>query len=269
VSMHILLDKRDGHHRSLVAVQYDAISREAATHMRKYLDSIKDFRGGMTSWGKPIPRLQKWYGSRYFGEHWKDQDNLRWKPCVYEPELAEIQKLLQTRLDGCKVARIMGVAGASRRTRVRRRSRFGRHGYFKMRNRRKPLNSCLMNKYRDGGDSIKSHRDSEVIFGENPVVVILSIGAMRTLTFRRILFDEDNLHLVQPETDPDLADEFSVVMNEGSIVVMAGALQKYYSHEISKTDNCNGHGHGHGDCHGDGHNCKTRYSLTFRNFGET
>jgi len=110
-----------------------------------------------------------------------------------------------------------------------------------------------MNKYRDGGDSIKPHRDSEDIFGENPVVVILSIGAARTLTFRRIIYDEDNLHLIQTETDPVLAHEFSVEMTEGSMVIMAGALQKYYSHEITKVVDVE---------------CQTRYSLTFRNFGD-
>lgn len=110
-----------------------------------------------------------------------------------------------------------------------------------------------MNKYRDGNDSIKPHRDSEEIFGENPVVVILSIGAARTLTFRRIIYDEENLHLIQPETNPAMAQEFSVEMQEGSIVIMAGALQKYYSHEITKVNE---------------EKCKTRYSMTFRNFGE-
>ena len=253
--MKIILDKRDGHHRSIVAVDENAISLEDILWTRSYLDRIPDFRGGMTSWGKAIPRLQKWYGSGYFGEHWKDQDNPRWMPCEYEPELVVIQKKMQALFDECAVAQLLGRAGnATRRSRVRRKSRFGRHGHFKMRNRRTPLNSCLLNKYRDGSDSIKSHRDSEEIFGENPVVVILSIGATRTLTFRRILFDEDNLHLVQHETDPDLADEFSVEMKEGSVLVMAGALQKYYSHEISKDV---------------GNSSKTRYSLTFRNFGKT
>tara|TARA_Y100001958_G_C21240319_1_gene567809 strand:+ start:1749 stop:2516 length:768 start_codon:yes stop_codon:yes gene_type:complete len=254
--MKIILNKRDGHHRSMVAVHENVISREEILWIREYLNSISDFRSGMTSWGKAIPRLQKWYGSDYFGAHWKDQNNPRWMPCLYEPELLAIQEIMQARLDECAVMRKLGLClgggGATRRTPARRKCRFGRRGHFKMRNKKKPLNSCLMNKYRDGSDSIKPHRDSEEIFGDNPVVVILSIGAARTLTFRRIIYDEDNLHLIQPETDPALAHEFSVEMKEGSMVIMAGALQKYYSHEITKVNEGK---------------CQTRYSMTFRNFG--
>ena len=191
----------------------------------------------------------------YFGAHWKDQDNERWKPCEYEDELVVIQAMMQARFDECVVAKEMGLMGVTRRGCSRRRCRFGRCCHFKMRNRRKQFNSCLLNKYRSGEDSIKPHRDSEEIFGENPIVVILSIGATRTLTFRRIIYDEDNLHLIQQETDPALADEFSVEMPEGSMVVMAGALQKYYSHEITKVDDA------------DDEKDWCRYSLTFRNFG--
>lgn len=252
--MNIILDKRDGHHhRSMVAVHHNVISAHDILWIRQYLNRLPDFRGGMTSWGKAIPRLQKWYGSDYFGAHWKDQDNPRWMPCAYEPELQAIQEIMQQCLDNSIVATQLNIAQATRRTTARRRlARFGKYGHFKMRNKRKPLNSCLMNKYRDGSDSIKPHRDSEEIFGENPVVVILSIGATRTLTFRRIIYDEDNLHLIQPETDPTMAQEFSVDMPEGSIVIMAGALQKYYSHEITKVHD---------------KTCQTRYSMTFRNFG--
>lgn len=251
--MNIILDKRDDHHRSMVAICEHVISAENILWIREYLDSIPDFRGGMTSWGKAIPRLQKWYGVDYFGPHWKDQNNPRWMPCAYEPELVAIQEMIQARINGCVVARKLGINRTTRRTVARRTCRFGRHGHFKMRNRKKQLNSCLMNKYRDGGDSIKPHRDSEEIFGENPVVVILSIGATRTLTFRRIIYDEDNLHLIQTEPDPVLAHEFSVEMVEGSMVIMAGALQKYYSHEITKVVDVA---------------CPTRYSMTFRNFGD-
>lgn len=251
--MKILLDKRDGHHRSIVALEEDAISGDVASHARAYLDSIEDFRGGMTSWGKAIPRLQKWYGNGYFGEHWKDQDNPRWMPCEYEPELLDIQELMQEKFDSCVVAQELGLTGVRRK--CKRRGRSGRfkpiRGRFKQRQHRKLFNSCLMNKYRGGGDSIKAHRDSEEIFGENPVVVILTIGAPRKLTIRRVIYDEDNLHLVRPETDPELAHEFTVEMKHGSMLVMAGALQKYYSHEIMKVD---------------GDSCGTRYSLTFRNF---
>ena len=263
--MKIILDKHDGHHRSMVAIQENAITAADVLWAREYLDRIQDFRGGMTSWGKAIPRLQRWYGSGYFGAHWKDQDNERWKPCKYEDELVVIQDIMQERFDKCVVAKELGLVGATKKTHNRRRCCFGRHCHFKMRNCRKQFNSCLLNKYRSGEDSIKPHRDSEEIFGENPIVVILSVGATRTLTFRRIIYDEDNLHLVQPETDPGLADEFSVEMKEGSMLVMAGALQKYYSHEITKVDD--GGDDGGDDGVTDDENTWCRYSLTFRNFG--
>ena len=259
--MKVILNNHIDHHDCVIAIDRCSLSNSFIQYIRTYLDNISDFRGGMTSWGKPIPRLQKWYGDKYFGQHWKDQDNERWKPCQYEPELQHIQQFIQRHFDNSLVAKKLGVSCCSRRSIRRRKCRFGKRGHFKMRNRRKLFNSCLMNKYRDGNDSIKPHRDSEEIFGENPVVVILSIGATRTITFRRIIYDQDNLHLIQPVIDANDSRERSVDLPEGSILVMGGAVQKYYSHEISK-DRTISSCHPHDMCH----DKYTRYSLTFRNF---
>ena len=259
--MQFILNKRIKHHDCVIAVEHNCLTNHSIQYIRTYLDSIKDFRGGMTSWGKPIPRLQKWYGDKYFGQHWKDQDNERWKPCKYEDELLDIQAFVQDYFDNSLIAKKLAVSGSTRRTRGRRKCRFGKRGHFKMRNKRKLFNSCLMNKYRNGNDSIKPHRDSEEIFGENPIVVIVSIGATRTITFRRIIYDEDNLHLIQPVTDTNDSYEVSVDLPEGSILVMGGGVQKFYSHEISKSNTMT-------DCIlNDACDDKnTRYSLTFRNF---
>ena len=38
------------------------------------------------------------------------------------------------------------------------------------------INSCLVNRYRSGADSIKPHRDSLDSFGPTPTIIGLSIG---------------------------------------------------------------------------------------------
>ena len=57
--MKIILDKYDEHHRSIVAIEDNAISAADVMWARSYLDRIPDFRGGMTSWGKAISASPK------------------------------------------------------------------------------------------------------------------------------------------------------------------------------------------------------------------
>ena len=93
------------------------------------------------------------------------------------------------------------------------------------------INSCLVNKYNDGNNFIAPHRDSELSFGVNPTIIILSIGATRNL-----YFDENNT-----------TNTFSFELMSGSILIMSGSSQKYYKHYIKKDDTTS-----------------VRYSLTFR-----
>ena len=52
------------------------------------------------------------------------------------------------------------------------------------------FNSCLINKYRNGMDSIRPHRDTSESFGDYPTTAGLSFGAERNICIknsRRIL----------------------------------------------------------------------------------
>lgn len=224
LQMQTILERaEEGGRVSHIAFAQRAISANYERELLAELDRMDDFRGGTSSFG-PIPRLQKWYnmGGEYFAQSWADQGNPRWTAMPeYEPFLLELQQRMQALADGAEVA-----------ARMRRAT---------------SLNSCLLNKYRDGRDSIKPHRDSEEIFGEDPTVLVLSLGAARSIVFERIVYDPHRPKSIKPERA--LPERFEIELASGSLLVMGGTTQKYYSHAIQK--------------------CKSagvRYSLTFREF---
>jgi len=79
-----------------------------------------------------------------------------------------------------------------------------------------PYNAVLCNFYRDGNDSVALHADAEPEMG--PVIASLSLGAERTFRLRR-----KNGALV-----------FSERLPHGSLLIMAGATQKHFKHEVPK-----------------------------------
>lgn len=80
-------------------------------------------------------------------------------------------------------------------------------------------NSVLLNYYRDGRDSMGMHSDDEPELGAAPAIASLSLGATRTFILR---------HKQTGQTVKlDLAD--------GSLLLMAGALQRHWLHGINKT----------------------------------
>lgn len=82
-----------------------------------------------------------------------------------------------------------------------------------------PFNSALLNRYRDGQDSMGWHADDEKELGTNPVIASVSLGAVRRFRLKH-LATRETLHF-------DLAD--------GSLLVMAGATQHHWHHAIAKT----------------------------------
>jgi alkylated DNA repair dioxygenase AlkB len=94
-------------------------------------------------------------------------------------------------------------------------------------------NSVLLNYYRDGADGMGMHSDDETELGLQPAIASLSFGATRTFTLR---------HKGDGRTVKcDLSD--------GSLLLMAGSLQKFWQHGINKTKKPTG----------------ARINLTFRN----
>ncbi|MDX2029656.1 MAG: alpha-ketoglutarate-dependent dioxygenase AlkB [Blastocatellia bacterium] len=84
-----------------------------------------------------------------------------------------------------------------------------------------PFNSVLLNLYRDGRDSNGWHQDNEPELGENPVIASVSFGATRRFQLRHKVRRE------LPRIDLDLED--------GSLLLMAGATQHFWQHQIPKT----------------------------------
>lgn len=81
-------------------------------------------------------------------------------------------------------------------------------------------NSCNINLYRDGRSYINWHADDEEIFLDSPqgvVIISLSLGSARRFELR---YNSNKSHVV------------SLYLNNGDIVVMEGATQKYTKHRV-------------------------------------
>jgi alkylated DNA repair dioxygenase AlkB len=82
------------------------------------------------------------------------------------------------------------------------------------------FNSVLLNRYRTGKDSVSWHSDDEKEFGENPVIASVSFGDTRTFQFR---------HKKRKQL------KASVELTHGSLLIMRGATQHNWLHQIPKT----------------------------------
>ena len=94
--------------------------------------------------------------------------------------------------------------------------------------------SVLLNLYRTGQDSVAWHRDHEREFGENPIIGSVSFGETRPFNIR---------HKFRKELP-----KIEIPLNHGSFLLMAGAMQHFWEHQIPKTAK----------------NIKPRINLTFR-----
>ncbi len=81
------------------------------------------------------------------------------------------------------------------------------------------FNSVLLNLYRNGNDSISWHTDDEKELGENPVIVSVSFGATRKFQLRH----------------KETKERIDIELQHGSVLIMQGALQHYWDHQIPKT----------------------------------
>jgi alkylated DNA repair dioxygenase AlkB len=81
------------------------------------------------------------------------------------------------------------------------------------------FNSALLNCYRSGLDSVDWHSDDEAVLGPEPAIATLSLGAARRFELR---------HRTQPGLRRHL------VLENGSLLLMAGALQRHWRHRIPK-----------------------------------
>jgi alkylated DNA repair dioxygenase AlkB len=83
------------------------------------------------------------------------------------------------------------------------------------------FNSVLLNLYRDGKDSVAWHSDDELELGKNPTIASISFGATRRFMFR---------HKYQKKI------KFEIELTHGSFLLMKGATQHFWQHQIPKTN---------------------------------
>ncbi|MBT7649837.1 MAG: alpha-ketoglutarate-dependent dioxygenase AlkB [Opitutae bacterium] len=84
------------------------------------------------------------------------------------------------------------------------------------------FNSVLINYYRDGQDRVAWHSDDEKELGQNPVIGSVSFGAERIFKLRHKKYKTNNL-------------KQSVMLGNGSFLLMKGATQHHWVHEIPRT----------------------------------
>ncbi|MTI32453.1 alpha-ketoglutarate-dependent dioxygenase AlkB family protein [Xanthovirga aplysinae] len=86
------------------------------------------------------------------------------------------------------------------------------------------FNSVLLNYYRDGNDSMGWHADDEKELGVNPTIASVNFGVARDFDFRR----KDN-----PK------EKFRICLGDGSLLLMRGATQHYWQHQLPKRKKVN------------------------------
>lgn len=197
--------------------------------VKEYLDSIKDLKYNINATNTDYSRLQKWYqkDGKYFCSKWVEKLPC-WESCYYENMISKIQAKVQYDIENITEL-----------------------GYlFKKHNITIPkINSCLINKYRDGKDHIAPHCDTYHSFGKYPTICGISIGDSRVFRVKSVInnYEKERGLSKQDKTHHD--GNFDYLLENGSLIIMAGTSQKYFSHEIIKSNST-----------------QSRYSLTFREF---
>ena len=98
-----------------------------------------------------------------------------------------------------------------------------------------PFNHLLVNRYRDGNDSMGMHADDEPELGPAPVVACLSLGVARRF-------------VIAPYRGRGKDGREALSLGHGDLVVMGGTFQEQYRHGVPRSPAVSGE----------------RVSLTFR-----
>lgn len=129
----------------------------------------------------PIPRLNAWYGD---SDKPYTYSGIDMEPEPWTPALLEIKTAVE------EVAEV-------------------------------EFNSVLVNKYRNGKDSVAWHSDDEPELGKNPIIASVSFGETRRFVLRH-KYRED-------------VGKISLDLTDGSLLIMKGETQHFWQHQIPKT----------------------------------
>jgi alkylated DNA repair dioxygenase AlkB len=83
------------------------------------------------------------------------------------------------------------------------------------------FNGVLLNRYRDGRDSMGFHADAEPELGRNPVVASLSLGVTRRF-------------VLKPTRRAGAAGGMELALGHGSLLVMGGTCQHTFRHGVPR-----------------------------------
>ena len=158
---------------------YDKVT--ADKYLTKLIDGIHWKQESMNMYGKeiPFPRLTAWYGDN---EKPYSFSGITLQPHPWSPGLLKIKKDIEPK------ANVV-------------------------------FNSVLLNRYRDGTDSISWHTDAEKELGQNPVIASVNFGTERKFQLKH----------------KDTAQRIDIILQHGSLLIMQGELQHYWKHQIPKT----------------------------------
>jgi alkylated DNA repair dioxygenase AlkB len=220
--MNFKIIQEDGYKSSIFGYYPKFLNNLEQDILISWLETYNEFNDNERG-ENSISRLQKWFqqDGKYFCQHWKQRFN-RWESYEYDEKLLKLQHKVQEftnnlNLDQYSISPVQ-------------------------------FNSCLINKYRDGSDYIKPHRDTELSFGYEPIIVGISLGCSRDLVFKRVQDnDKDNRLSKRDKEKEDL--NFSLTLESGSLFIMMGSSQRFWSHEIPKSNDT-----------------QPRYSFTFREY---
>jgi len=85
------------------------------------------------------------------------------------------------------------------------------------------FNSVLLNRYRDGNDSISWHTDAEKELGRNPIIGSVNFGTERVFQLRHIHTKE----------------RIDIPLKHGSLLIMGGSIQHFWQHQVPKSKKVN------------------------------
>ena len=196
------------------------LNQNELIELTSWLENLQYKKGTCIS-GKDIPREQIWFQEHgeYFCKNWKVKYD-RWEAETYDKILTKYQYKINNIVNE-KIMKYDEIQPCN-------------------------FNSCLINKYRTGMDSIRPHRDTSESFGIYPIIAGLSFGATRTISVKKIANESYDTNSLKHDSND--CYNLNVDLEDNSLFIMAGSSQKYFTHEIPKNPQC----------------INTRYSLTFR-----
>lgn len=154
---------------------------KANQYLKAFIETIEWNQEGMMMYGKYVkfPRLTAWYGDN---DKPYSFSGITLQPKPWNAELLEIKKLIEP------------ISGIS-------------------------FNSVLLNRYRDGSDSISWHTDAEKELGRNPIIASVNFGAERVFQLKHMKTQE----------------RIDIPLKHGSLLIMLGELQHNWLHQVPKT----------------------------------